>query len=109
MFCFLVVFLEGDCLIYKNPYYRRVKGSYTLLIRCGYCKTDIAVYQKVGKGNLLRMYVERIIKSSVDLFKKPGVLFCPNCNKQLATKVILKRKNKEAYVMIRGAFNTRVL
>jgi hypothetical protein len=55
------------------------------------------------------MYVERIIKSSVDLSKKPGALFCPNCNKQLAAKVILKRNNKEAYVMIWGAFNTKVL
>ncbi len=96
-------------MIYKNPYYRKVKGSHTLLICCGYCKTDIALYQKVGKGNLLRMYVKRIIKSSVDLSKKPGALFCPNCSKQLATRVTLKRKSKEAYVMTRGAFNTRVL
>lgn len=96
-------------MIYKNLYYRKVKGSHTVLICCGYCKTGIALYQKVGKGRLLRMYVERIIQVSVDLSEKPGVLFCPNCNQQLATKVALERKNKEAYVMTRGAFNTRLL
>lgn len=96
-------------LNFHNPHYRRVKGSYPLLIRCGYCKTDIAEYQKVGKGGVLRMYIDRIIKSSIDLADLPGALFCPNCNEQLATKVALKGKNKDAYVMIRSAFNTSVL
>ena len=80
-----------------------------MLVRCGYCKTDIALYQKVGKGRLLRMYVERIIQSSVDLSGKPGTLFCPKCNQQLATRVTLKRKDTEAYVMVRGAYNTKLL
>jgi predicted RNA-binding Zn-ribbon protein involved in translation (DUF1610 family) len=101
--------LGGQQLIYKNPYCRKIKGSYTMLVRCGYCKTDIALYQKVGKGRLLRMYVERIIQSSVDLSGKPGTLFCPNCNQQLATRVTLKRKDTEAYVMVRGAYNTKLL
>jgi hypothetical protein len=100
---------EGDCLIYHNPHYRKVKGSYTLLICCGHCKSDIAVYQKVGKGNLLRMHIDRVVKSSVDLSEKPGALLCPNCNEQLGTKVTLKRKNKEVYIMTRGAFNTKML
>ena len=56
------------------------------------CKTDIALYQKLGKGTLLRMYVDRIIRSSVDLAGNPGALFCPNCQKQLATRVTLKKK-----------------
>lgn len=28
-----------------NPNYRKVKGSYMLMVSCGYCKTDIAKYQ----------------------------------------------------------------
>lgn len=55
------------------------------------------------------MHIDRIIKSSVDLSDLPGALFCPCCRAQLATKVNLKRKNKDVYVMIRGAFNTGVL
>ncbi len=94
-------------MIYKNPNYRKARGSHILLVSCGYCKTDIAKYQKVGRGNLFRMYTDRIIKSSIDLSKNHGALFCPNCKKQLATRVTLKRKKKEAYVMIRATFNTR--
>jgi len=94
-------------LIYKNPDYRKARGGHIILVSCGYCKTDIAGYQKVGKGRLLRMYVDRIIESSVDLSKNYGAMFCPNCNKQLATRVTLKKKNKEAYILIRSAFNTR--
>ncbi len=80
-----------------------------MIVSCGYCKTDFAVYQKAGSGKILRMYVDRIIKSSIDLSGSPGALFCPNCNHQLATKVTLKRKKKEAYIMIRGVFNVRAL
>lgn len=93
-------------MIYENPDYKKARGGYIILVSCGYCKTDIAEYQKVGNGRLLRMYADRIIKSSVDLSKNHEVLFCPNCNKQLATRVMLKRKNKEAYIMIRSTFNT---
>ena len=96
-------------MLYKNPYNRRVRGGSTMLICCGYCKNDIALYQKVGKGILLRMYLDRVIKSSVDLSRKPGALFCPHCHKHLATRVTLRRKNKEAYIMKRGTFNSRVL
>jgi len=94
-------------LLYKNPYCKKVKGSFLLIVSCGHCKTDIAKYQKVGRGNLLRMYIDRIIEGAVDFSKHKGALLCPNCNEQLATRTTLKRKKKEVYIMIRGAFNTR--
>lgn len=96
-------------MIYDNPDYRKVKRSFLLLVSCAHCKNNIALYQKVGKGGVLRMYVERIIKSSVDLSKKPRGLFCPNCNEQLGARVTLRRKKKDAYRMIRSTFNTRVV
>lgn len=91
-------------MIYKNPNYRKIRGSHILIVSCGYCKTDIVKYQKVGRGNLLRMHIDRIIKSSVKMSKN---LICPNCGKKLGTKIRLKKKNKEAYRMIRSTFNTR--
>lgn len=92
-------------MIFDNPHYKRIKGSYILIVRCNYCKTDIAKYQKVGKGRLLRMYIERIVESSVNIAQKPGALFCPNCKQQLAIRAFLKGKNTEAYVLNRSAFN----
>lgn len=51
----------------KNPYYRKVKSALPTTIYCNYCKKAIAHYQKVGKGNLLRMHLERISKASFSL------------------------------------------
>ena len=84
-----------------------MRGSHIIIVSCGYCKTDIAEYKKAGKGRLLRMYVDRIIRSSIDLSKNQEAIFCPNCKEQLATKVTLNVKNIDAYIMIRGVFNTR--
>lgn len=78
-----------------------------MIVSCGYCKTHIAEYQKVGKGNLLRMHIDRIIKGSVDFSKNKGALHCPNCGEMLGTRMTLKGKNKEVYAMIRGTYNTR--
>lgn len=90
--------------IYKNPKCRRVRGSHKLLVSCGYCKTDIAKYQKLGKGGLLRMYIDRITKSAVKLSQD---LKCPNCHRTVGSKVILKKENKEFYKMDRSTYNTR--
>lgn len=91
-------------LSYDNPFYRRVRGSFLLLVSCGHCKIDIATYQKVGKGGLLRMYIERIINSSIDLSQLPSALHCPKCKAHLASRATVK--GKDAYVMQRSVFNT---
>ena len=94
-------------MIYKNPYYRKVKGSFILLVSCGYCKTPIAKYQKVGKGNLLNLHIDRVIESSIDLSQDPNVLSCPNCNAELGRRMFLQRRDKEVFKMIRSTFNTK--
>jgi len=104
---FIIEMGKDDPLIYKNPYCKKAKGSHILIVSCGYCKRDIAKYQKVGKGNLLRMHIDRIIEGSIDFSKKHRVLYCPNCNRRLGTKINLKRKNKDVYRMIRSTFNAR--
>lgn len=91
-------------MLYKNLNHRKVKGSHLLLISCGNCKSEIAKYQKLGKGNVLRMYKDRIIESNVEL---KGDLICPNCNNKMAVKALLKKENKEFYKMKRSKFNTR--
>lgn len=88
----------------KNPNSRKIKGSYVLIISCGYCKTDIVRYQKKGKGSVLRMYIDRIEEASIDYSKD---LTCPNCGEILGSKVNLKRSNSEFYKIIRGTINTR--
>lgn len=89
----------------KNPNYKKIKASYILLVSCGFCKTNLVKYQKIGKGSLLRMHIDRIIESSVDLTQD---LTCSNCKETLGSKVVLKKENKEVYKMIRSKFNTRI-
>lgn len=92
--------------MYKNPNCKKIKGSHLLLVSCGYCKTDIVKYQKLGKGNILRLSIDRIIETSTDFSQE---LTCPSCHRVLGTKVVLKRENREFYKMIRSTFNTRKL
>ena len=92
--------------MFKNPYHKDTKRSFLLNIRCGQCKEDFAVYQKVGRGNVLRMYVPRIIKCAIDLISLPEKLNCPNCGQYIADKVELKDRNAIAYRMIRSTYNT---
>ncbi|NLX61898.1 MAG: hypothetical protein GXZ06_05180 [Tissierellia bacterium] len=94
-------------MLYKNPYCRKMKNSFIMIVSCGYCKTDIARYQKVGRGNLLRMHIDRIIEGNIDFSKQPKALLCPNCKEQLGTRITLKREKKEVYKMLRSTFNTR--
>ena len=96
--------LRGERLKYKNSSYRKIKASYILLVSCGNCKTEIARYQKLGKGNVLRMYIDRIIESNI-LITEDCV--CPKCAKVLGTRVTLKKDGKEFYKMIRSTFNTK--
>lgn len=84
-----------------------MKNSHILIVSCGHCKADIARYQKVGRGNLLNMHIDRVIEGSIDFSKENRVLICPDCNEQLATIVKLKKENEYAYRMIRAVYNTR--
>ena len=96
-----------DVKIYKNPNCKRVRGSHILEVSCAYCGCFIARYQKVGESNLVKMYNERIIEGSIDFSQYHGALFCPRCDRQIATRYITKMDKKEAYRLIRSAFHKR--
>lgn len=76
-------------------------------VYCGNCKRKIALYQKVGRGNILRMYLNRIIESSVDLTNLPEKISCLNCKQHIADKIFLKDKNEIAYRMMRSTYNVQ--
>ena len=86
-----------------NPFYKKIKGSLPTTIHCNYCKNPIAHYQKVGKGNLLRMHVSRIVESNFSLNSLPKRLHCPYCKEHLGSLITDKRKQKMAYRMVRSS------
>lgn len=78
-----------------------------MIVSCNHCKKEIAEYQKVGKGNLLIMIIDRIIESNFDIEKNEKLLLCPSCKGILGTRFFYEG-NKEAFRMIRGATNIKI-
>lgn len=76
-----------------------------LEVSCGRCKTPVVMYEKAGKGNLIKMQIARIIESEIDLKKHKGHLICPSCKMELARRGTYR--NNIAYWTIRGRINTK--
>nr|MDO8109651.1 hypothetical protein [Candidatus Sigynarchaeota archaeon] len=67
-----------------------------LVIKCAACKTKLFRYLKIGKGEVLRCYNERIVKI-YDLVQEGEDSKCPCGN--------IVGKNKPGYIQMRkGAF-----
>lgn len=98
---------NAHAVIHSKDFDEPLAGVGVMLVSCGYCKAHIAKYQKLGKGNLLRMHIDRIIESSIDLSKDPKVLTCPDCNAQLGVRMVLKGRDKEVFNMLRSTYNTK--
>ncbi|NMB09058.1 MAG: hypothetical protein GX982_00015 [Tissierellia bacterium] len=92
---------------YKNPYYKKIKGSFKMVISCGLCKKELFTYQKIGKGGLLNMYLTRIIDGKVDLSKDIKIIKCPKCGNEIAVKINDSDLNKVSFKMLRSKFNTK--
>ncbi len=92
---------------YVNNDCKKIRKSHILEINCAYCQTFLARYQKVGKSNLVKMYYERIIESSVRLDSFPKILICPGCGKRIATRYTTKKDKKIAYRLMPAAFHKK--
>ena len=93
--------------VYRNPHCRKIRGSHFLEITCAHCNGVIAKYQKVGESNLVKLYHDRIVESSIDLTEPPGALFCPGCGERIATRYLTKVDRKEAYRLVPSAFHKK--
>lgn len=92
---------------YKNFSYKKSKNTFPLEVMCGYCKTSILIYEKGGKGNLIKLQNHKIIESTFNLKDQKGHLYCPNCKEQLANKGIYN--DRLTYFIIRGKINSKRL
>ncbi len=92
---------------YKNPIYRKRRNTFPLEVSCGNCKTPMVIYEKGGKGGLIKMQVPRIIESEINLEEHEGHLLCTNCKEELAKKGTYN--GNVTYWVIRGKVNTKRL
>ncbi len=91
----------------KNPHYKKTKNSFYQEVSCAFCKAPFAIYEKAGRGNLIKMQLHRILASEMDLDKVEGELLCPSCGQGLAKKA--DYKGRPAIWIIRGRVNVRRL
>ncbi len=91
--------------------YRKSRGGNAemITIYCMTCNSPILFYQKDGKGNLYRCYIDRIIypyhfkdflKYSI---KNIPQLKCIVCDNSIATPMIYKKEKRLAF----GLFNSK--
>lgn len=92
---------------YSNKYFKKLKNAVPLEVSCGHCKTPILMYDKLGKGNLIKMQIHRIIESEIDLENHDEHIYCTNCGEKLARKGIYK--GRLTFYIVRGHVNSKRL
>jgi len=79
-------------------------------IYCARCRQWLLLYQKDGKGNLFRLYLDRIhapenlamLHHSVGGSAKFPGLACSQCNTSIGVSMIYKREDRPAFRLIPG-------
>lgn len=99
---------------FKNDRYVKARGgnSRFLDIYCSNCNHYLLLYQKDGKGSLLRLYLDRIFEPPIlaklqfEYKSKSDMqnLKCLNCQKVIAISMVYKPEDRLAFSLIRGTF-----
>lgn len=97
----------------KKDQYTKARGGYSTLlsISCNKCRQEVLLYQKDGPGQLLRMYLDKIMApkdlvSKVSKYKTKSRmtdLACPSCKRVLAAPVLYEKEKRLAYRLFVGA------
>lgn len=91
--------------IIKDSFVKHRDGNSKLLyISCAKCNEPIMVYQKDGKGGLLRCYADRIVWPAN--FKQANLLICPKCNNVIANPMVYSPEKRFAFRLIPGTVHT---
>ncbi|MHB8362494.1 MAG: hypothetical protein ACYDBX_02640 [Patescibacteria group bacterium] len=110
---------EGDEVkLKKDKYFRNRGGTSRLLdIACSLCNEKILLYQKDGKGNLHRCYIDRIYDpylfselqddSNIMSKKDMPVLKCPSCSEVVGYPMVYEREHRLAYSLIYGKWSSQ--
>jgi len=99
---------------FKNDRYVKSRGgnSHFLDIYCSDCNHYLLLYQKDGKGSLLRLYLDRIFEPPIlarlqfvcESKKSMPSLKCSNCQKLVAIPMVYKPENRLALSLVQGSF-----
>lgn len=86
----------------KRDKFSRFRGGMSefLDIYCANCNEKLLLYQKDGRGRLLRMYLDRIFEPASVLW---GQLKCPKCDALIATPMVYVPEQRRALRIIKGS------
>ena len=108
----LMEFPQDKFKLKKDRYAKYRGGSSNFLyITCANCEEPKIVYQKDGKGRLLRCYADRIVWPP-ELIEEQSknnqktLIVCSACNSILANLIIYTPENRPAYRLIPGSVHT---
>jgi len=99
---------------YKKDKYVNARGgnSHFLDIYCSRCGQHLALYQKDGRGSLLRMYLDRIFEppelaslqfNNNDKKEIPNFQ-CSKCSALIGTPMVYEKENRLAFRLLHGSF-----
>jgi len=97
----------------KDKYVKARKGnSHFLNIFCSQCNSHIVLYQKDGRGKLLRLYLDRIfapqdlslLHTKVTSKSEMPNLKCLKCGALVGTPMIYEAEKRLAFRLINGSF-----
>jgi len=97
--------------IKKDKYFRDRQSTYVVFsIRCAKCDAEVLLYQKDGRGDLKRLYLNRILapetlaslQDVTDSVKGMKILKC-GCGNKIGIPM-LHREGRLAFRLILGAF-----
>lgn len=81
---------------------------------CGQCGGHVVLYRKEGSGNLLRLYLDRIlapeeISGLIQPLAKSKLpsLTCSECGQLIGVPMAHGKKNRPAFRLIKGAFRKK--
>ncbi|MCY3054840.1 hypothetical protein ODY46_03735 [Aerococcus sp. CDC-944-U94] len=94
-------------MTYQNSRTGKIKNAHPLLVSCMHRKHDLCVYWKVGRGNLIKLQIHRIIEAEYDFGRRDKALLCPNCQEQLGS--LSEHKGRPCYFLHRGQTQTKRL
>ena len=100
--------MKKQTFVFKKDKYSLKRGNYSRLLelRCRVCNDIILIYQKDGKGALLRIYLDRIVSLKLP---KRKMLICQKCKEVIGVLMKYKKENRNSYRLFQGSLKKRII
>ena len=101
----------------KKDEYKKMRGNWSRLLKlsCRVCGKEVLTYQKDGKGNLRRIYLDRIfsprrlVNLEIKQLNKIPKLICPKCKEEIGTAYVYKKENRKAYKIYQDTLVKKII